>query len=241
MKEQFIRQGDTHILYDGDAVPQFAPAWFDRGALEAGGAVEREAAEGRAPVVFFTVPGGGEFVLKHYRRGGWPRRFIRDTYCYLGEAAARSFHEWWLLAELQRQGLPAPVPCAARYRRNGLCYTADLITFCYRGVEPLSRVLVRRRLSADRWSALGAVLRRFHDAGVYHADLNAHNVLIGECAESVFLVDFDKARIIDAGAARLERNLRRLQRSLVKLRAQSSVFMYEDADFSELLAGYRPA
>ncbi len=238
MKEQFIRQDGTHILYDGDAVPQFAPAWFDRGALQSAGAVERETASGRAPAVFFTAQ-GGDFVLKHYRRGGWPGRFIRDAYCYGGEATVRSFHEWRLLAELQRLGLPAPAPCAARYRRCGGHYTADLITFRCPGVQPLSQMLAHGRLPAERWHALGAVLRRFHNAGVYHADLNAHNVLLGESTAAVFLVDFDRARIMGAGDARLERNLARLKRSLVKLRRQSQTFAYKDTDFSELLTAYQ--
>ncbi len=230
-----------HILYDGDAVPRFSSAWFDRDALERAGAA-RETDGGRAPAVFFTadaVAGGGEFVLKHYRRGGWPGRFIRDTYCYAGEAAVRSFREWRLLAELQRLGLPAPAPCAARYRRSGGCYSADLITFRLHA-RPLSRLLTQARLPAAHWRALGAVLRRFHAAGVHHADLNAHNVLLGDATQAIFLVDFDKARIVaGARAARFAGNLKRLRRSLLKLRSRSAVFMYEDRDFSELLAGYR--
>ena len=238
MKEQFIRQGGMHILYDSDAVSRFLPAWFEREALKADGAVEHETASGRMPAIFFTI-GGAAFVLKHYRRGGWPGRLIRDRYGYLGEAAVRSFREWRLLAELQKLGLPAPAPCAARYQRRGLCYTADLITFRCHGTEPLSQVLMRERLPAERWRALGMILRRFHDAGVYHADLNAHNILLGGHTEEIFVVDFDKARIIGADARRLMHNLARLQHSLSRLRSQSVSFMYEPWNFSELLTGYQ--
>ena len=237
MKQQFIRQGGVHILYDSDAAPQFSPDWFAPDTLSHANACERVAQGGRVPALFFTQ-GDDSFVLKRYHRGGWLGRCVRNTYCYAGEAAVRSFHEWRLLAELQRLSLPAPAPCAARYRRQGMCYTADLITLRLHA-QPLSQVLIRERLLASRWRALGAVLRRFHDAGVYHADLNAHNILIGDGEHDFFVVDFDKARIIAAAkVSRFTGNLKRLRRSLLKLKTQSSVFMYEDKDFSELAGGY---
>ncbi len=249
MKELFIRQNDAHILYDGDAAPRCSPEWFDLDALRSAGAVKRETRNGRTPAVFFSAQ-DGEFVLKHYRRGGLPGRFVRDVYFGGKEDTVRSFREWRLLAELQRLALPAPRPCAARYRRcaaggvNGPCYTADLITFRIPDVRPLSQVLVGKsrsdkRLPLERWRAIGATIRRFHDAGVHHPDLNAHNVLLTDNAAKVFLVDFDKARITAPDNARLQANLKRLRRSLQKLRTQSSGFAYEDEDFDALLSGYR--
>jgi len=236
MKQQFIRQGGVHILYNADAMPRCLSSWFDRVAPESGDP-EQTACGGRAPVLFFT-DNGDEFVLKHYCRGGWLGRFVRDRYCYTGDASVRSFREWRLLAELQRLGLPAPVPHAARYCRYGWCYSADLITVRLPG-RPLSQLLMQACLPAERWRAIGAVLRRFHDAGIYHADLNAHNILLGDNVRAIFLVDFDKARIIArANIGRFAGNLKRLQRSLVKLRAQSAAFMYQDRDFSELIEGY---
>ena len=238
-----MRQSGVRILYDDAAAPQFDPAWFDRGSLVRSGAVERETGGGRAPAVFFAAA-GDDFVFKHYRRGGWPGRFIREVYFYAGEAMVRSFREWRLLAKLRELSLPVPVPCAARYRRRGTLYTADLITFRCGGTKPLSEVLTRGRLSADGWRTIGAVLRRFDGAGVCHADLNAHNVLLDERfvarddsrgGEPVFLVDFDKAKI----GGGMESSLRRLRRSLAKLRSQSPAFAYKDENFLELLAGYQ--
>ena len=225
-----------HILYDVDAVPQFAPAWFDRD-MQSGVVPAHEAEGGRAPALFFKV-GTAECVLKHYRRGGWPRRFVQDAYCYTGEAAVRSFREWRLLSELRRQSLPVPVPLAARYHLRGWYYSADLITRRLHA-QPLPQLLAAERLPCERWNTLGAVVRCFHDAGVYHPDLNAYNILLGSSGE-IFVVDFDRARIV-AGArpARFADNLKRLQHSLLKLRSRSMAFMYEDLDFDELLAGYR--
>lgn len=37
------------------------------------------------------------------------------------------------------------------------------------------------------------MIRQFHDAGVYHADLNCFNILVGETA--IHLIDFDKGEL----------------------------------------------
>ena len=236
MKERFIRQGSRHILYDMDAVPQFSPDWFDPEVLKRAVATRKMHA-GRTSALFFEM-WGGEFVLKHYQRGGLPGRFLRDSYFYLSEIAVRSFREWRMLVSLRRLGLPAPAPCAAGYRRVALGYTAALITR-HLPAEPLSQTLVQSSLPAEQWHALGTVLRRFHRHGVYHADLNAHNVLINADQGHIFLIDFDRARLMASDAARLKHNLHRLRRSLNKLKAQRPDLKYEERDFSELLAGYR--
>ena len=244
VKEQFLRRGDTHILYDADVDAEDIPRLFDRDRLREAGANERSSDTGRSPAVFFTAPDGRRLVLKHYRRGGWPGRFVDDAYCYMGEATVRSFREFRILAELRAMDLPVPHPFAARYRRHGLRYTADLITVCCGEVRPLSRVLERGELPARRWRQIGRVLRRFHEHGVAHADLNAHNVLLGDegDGEAVFLVDFDQARAVRRqGGSRLEGNLKRLRRSLAKLRRQSAFFAWRESDFAQLLAGYRGA
>ena len=66
-----------------------------------------------------------------------------------------------------------------------------------------------------RWAAIGRCLRRFHDAGVQHADLNAQNIMLGAQGE-VWVLDFDRGRLREPGAWR-ERVLDRLARSLAKI------------------------
>ena len=66
-----------------------------------------------------------------------------------------------------------------------------------------------------RWAAIGRCLRRFHDAGVQHADLNASNIMLGEQGE-VWVLDFDRGALRQPGSWR-ERVLDRLARSLAKV------------------------
>jgi 3-deoxy-D-manno-octulosonic acid kinase len=212
--------GRGAILYDPSRIDQPVAADFDPDALARAGRVRIAAAGGRGSAWFVAARGGGageEWVLRHYRRGGFVARFVRDAYAWPGEDAVRSFRELRLLAELQRLALPAPAPVAARFLRSGLVYRADLVTVAIPGVQPLS-ARMGPDLPLAAWGGVGACIRRFHDAGVFHADLNAHNVLL-DAADRVWLVDFDRGELRTPGGSWPHANLARLQRSLVKVSA----------------------
>jgi 3-deoxy-D-manno-octulosonic acid kinase len=67
---------------------------------------------------------------------------------------------------------------------------------------------------------------------VFHADLNAHNVLL-DAADRVWLVDFDRGELRARGAW-THANLARLERSLVKV----SAGRYRAEHWAALLEGY---
>ncbi len=201
------------ILFDPGRI--LTPDWalFDRERWRAQGALT-ELPGGRGSIHFID-DGERRWALRHYRRGGWAAQFSRDRYLFLGEERTRPFREFRLLARLRELGLPVPVPVAAGYRRGALTYVAELLTERLPSTLPLSALLRAGLADASRWRAIGACLRRFHDAGVQHADLNAHNILLDETGQ-VWLLDFDRGRICTPGAWR-ERVLRRLGQSLAKL------------------------
>ena len=94
-------------------------------------------AGGRGTVSFVRGE-NAEWAIRHYQRGGFIGKWLHDHFLWAGEDRARSFAEWRLLRELRTRGLPVPVPVAARFRRHGLAYTADLITVRIAGASPLS-------------------------------------------------------------------------------------------------------
>ena len=118
-----------------------------------------------------------------------------------------------------RAGLPVPPPVAAPLPdAAALTYRAELITERLAGARSLSRRCLRPgRMDDARWAAIGRCLRRFHDAGVQHADLNARNIMLGEHGE-VWVLDFDRGRLRQPGAWS-GRVLDRLARSLAKSEA----------------------
>lgn len=209
----------------------FEPAaWRRRGQLLG-------IARGRGETVF-VGDGTYEYVLRHYRRGGLPGRLVSDRYLWLGLTRTRAWREWRLTAELYRRGLPVPRPVAARVEHGGLFYRADLITLRIPAAHSLAQALVEAALPAEHWQAIGACIRRFHDEGVHHADLNAHNILL--TADSVHLIDFDRGRLRAPGNWQAG-NLARLRRSLRKLYNESLDIAFGDADWQSLLAGYGTA
>jgi 3-deoxy-D-manno-octulosonic acid kinase len=193
---------------------------------------------GRGAAIFIEH-GAHSWVLRHYRRGGMMARISRDRYLWTGESRTRAFNEWRLLWELHRAGLPVPAPVAARYRRGGLTYRADLITERIRDARPLSVVLESQSLPVDAWQAIGRCIRLFHDAGVCHADLNAHNILLA-ASGAVFLIDFDRGQRRPPGAW-AQTNLQRLQRSLNKINQGLLAEGSSPSDWEALLRGYAGA
>lgn len=231
------------ILYDASLLDHATPALFDRSAW-AGAPRAPGYSGGRGATLFIDWPPPGvvtsrpaqHWVLRHYHRGGAVGRILDDGFLWLGEERTRAVREWRLLAWMWSRGLPSPRPVAARVRRRGLTYTADLVTVLMPGVEPLSTRLARAPLAAGGWARVGACIRRFHDAGVWHADLNAHNLQISGTDE-VFLLDFDRGRRRDDGAAWRRANLARLRRSLDKISRHGRAH-FDESGWLALEAGY---
>jgi 3-deoxy-D-manno-octulosonic acid kinase len=201
------------ILFDGERVAAPGAQVFEREHWKARGALS-ERAGGRDSIDFIEVD-GQSWVMRRYLRGGMAAHFARDRYLFLGEEQTRSFRELRLLAELRERNLPVPVPIAASYRRGILTYSAALITERLPGAHTLSETLAAGDMNDACWAAIGRCLRRFHDAGVQHADLNAHNIMLGENGEA-WVLDFDRGRLRTPGSWS-DRVLNRLARSLAKI------------------------
>ncbi len=222
------------MLYDTQLTSNFSSEFFEPDYWRKHDAIEGSA-RGRG-TTWFIRAGDGHFVLRHYRRGGLIAKFSKDRYWWRSDTETRAFAEWYLTYHLHRAGLPVPAPVAARYRRRGMFYTADLITQRIENSESLAQKLLEGPLSLTQWIAIGRCIRRFHDAGVCHADLNAHNVLL--TPEQVNLIDFDRGTLRKRGWW-ADTTLVRLYRSLEKVTLLAAPDNFSDEDWHSLLAGYR--
>jgi len=232
--------GAQHVLYDADQLSDVQPMIFDPVALQRAGLVQGSA-RGRGTTHFIEL-NGKPCVLRHYRRGGL-MRLLGDRYLHGTLPQTRAWREWYLLANLVVQGLPVPRPVAARVITCGLFYRADLIMQRLGDACSLSQTLESGPLlSREQWQAIGQCIRRFHNAGVYHADLNAHNILL-DTDDAVWLIDFDKGEIRTPSSDWQQANLARLRRSLDKLSAShealQQVFHFTDADWQQLILGWK--
>lgn len=208
---------DGAIVFDATAVAQaaFDPAWFDPDYWRAQGAAQA-ASGGRGGALFVAAP-FGSCALRHYRRGGMVARLLDDRYVWAGAERTRGFAEFRLLQALRGKGLPAPQPVAARYRRRGTHYRADIITRRIDGAATLAGMIAQGRADATLAARVGATIATFHAQGAYHADLNAHNVLLTDAV--VWLIDFDRGGLRTPERAWQLANLARLKRSLRKVGA----------------------
>ena len=223
IQAQLQTTADGAIVFDPVATAQasgsnpdrFDPDWFEAGHWRALGRAEN-ARGGRGGAIYLDAP-FGRSVLRHYRRGGMVASLMGDRYLWTGAERTRGFAEFRLLAELHGRGLRVPMPVAARYRRDGVHYRADLITCRIEGAVTLAELVADDRCDAQVAANAGATVAEFHAGGTWHADLNAHNVLL--VGDQVWLVDFDRGQLRTPERAWQLSNLTRLRRSLLKLGA----------------------
>lgn len=234
MAKRFIESGSSAIVYDDSRVSQIDPGMFT--AEHWPEARLSGAEQGGRGSVLFVRHEQREWVIRHYYRGGLVGRLLTDQYLWNGAGRSRSFREWELLSEMQRHALPAPVPVAACCEHSGVWYKADLITETIPDVRAFADMLMGNDVDIGCWQAVGACIARFHNAGYFHADLNAYNVQVNSSGE-VFLLDWDRGCRKPPGSWG-RKNLQRLKRSLQKI-AQRGAINLESAGWQALLSGYK--
>jgi 3-deoxy-D-manno-octulosonic acid kinase len=231
---RIVKLDGQHILYDSSLLEKpfnelFSIDWFAERGLLIGPTGGR--GEG-----FFLRFEEQEWVLRHYLRGGVANKFLDDEFVGWRLSASRAWAEWRLLANLYDRGLPVPRPVAAGVRRYVGFYRCDLITQKIANTKTLAELLQNEPLSALVWQEIGACLRRFHNVGVNHADLNANNILLDDQLR-IYLIDFDRGKLCRPGAWQ-KGNLDRLERSLLKIAKLSTGFHYMPEDWRSLVDGY---
>ncbi len=228
-----------HILYDAELIENPTASYFEAESWRKRGALNG-IAEGRGTTVFIQHA-GLDCVLRHYRRGGLVARFVEDRYIWRGLLQTRAWREWHLLAELREEKLPVPQPVAARVLRQGPFYRADIFMGRIAAARTLADSLQDSVLAAPAWQRLGQVLKRFHDAGVYHADLNARNIMLDR-QKAFHLIDFDRGELRRPHRRWQQDNISRLKRSLDKFADKAEKyqtrFYFSESDWQAFLQGY---
>jgi len=160
-------------------------------------------------------------ILRRYQHGGVFGGFTGML--HLGPS--RALKELHVTARAEASGAPVPhVICLALWPAAGPFWSALIGTREERGARDLLEVLVASEDARARRALLcevGAAVRRLHDAGVEHRDLQLRNILVVEenGKRRIVVIDLDRAVYHSSGrlASRLRaRSLGRLTRSAVK-------------------------
>jgi len=180
---------------------------------------------GRGPVLSIATWSGAteRFVVRKYRRGGL-LRFLNADLFY---GRRRPFDELAVTLAAARAGIPvADALAAACLRVWGPLYRHYLVTRELTDCLDLLAWFQRGCSDEDAGfliRSLADLIRRMHDSGLYHADLNLKNILVSLAdARRLFIIDWDKStcRPAPLGCGARRRNVIRLCRSAEKLRAQ---------------------
>lgn len=164
--------------------------------------------------VWFVQAKQQRWVLRHYYRGGLIGKLNKDRFLKVPVPQSRAMAEFQLLQQMHQLGLPVPRPVAALFSTGKISYRADILLELVDGSLDLAKLLRQKAISPVQWQQIGAMIRRFHDAQIYHSDLNCHNILQGPDGK-FWLIDFDKCGQ-RTGEHWKEQTLARLQRSLHK-------------------------
>mgnify|MGYP000905590625 CR=1 FL=1 len=188
---------------------------------------------GRNAAWFIPTPVGSA-VLRQYRRGGLIGRFNKSKYIFSSPQKTRSFQEYAIINYLHSAGLTVPKALAAFYQKKGLFCEMALITSLIEDTLPLAVIcqqsidgIISTEQAASYAHMTAQKIRQMHDLDVWHADLNAFNILCAEDTIEVYLIDFDKAQKLKLSDNQRQQNLARLQRSLLKVCGEQSIVFME--------------
>ena len=193
-------------------------------------------AQGRG-TTWFIASQNQHWVLRHYYRGGLIGKLIKDSYWFTQGEQTRAAKEYDLLNKMSQWQLPAPKGIAYRIQKRGLIYQADLLSSRIENAQDLVAILTEKSISDECWQHIGQTIKQFHKHGVYHHDLNAHNILL-DVANKAWLIDFDRGELRKVSSQWQHANLQRLLRSFNKENNKLAVFHWCEENWQMLMRGY---
>lgn len=217
----FVRRDvpSSSLYVRDDWAEVLAARGFDDPAVWPARTAPAERTSGRGGSTRIEIPGRPALRAKPMRRGGLLAPVWRDRFA----GTARLLRNLTDPDEALRRGV-ATARAVALLLRTGAAglFEGWLAVEEIPETEDLARRWAREPIDASDSRAVLGFLRRVHDAGLAHPDLNLGNLLMGTApaaAPKVWIVDLDRVRWHDGPlpvAARVKA-LRRFERSCVKV------------------------
>ncbi len=168
----------------------------------------------------------GVLVIRRFRRGGFARWASRDRFLN----PERPLREIQLSLRLRELGFCTPVVVAGRAQRVGILgYRLEVVTefmasagslgSLWRSASALQGEERNQALRHLPWRPFGVLVRRLHDAGFLHSDLQPENFLWLSESGDIAVLDLDRSRLAQESPwpqEALAKNLWRLWRYLLR-------------------------
>jgi Lipopolysaccharide kinase (Kdo/WaaP) family len=190
------------------------------------------AAGNRRSAVALNIAGLPPMFARRYRRGGLMRFLVSELYAGL---VPRPLHELMVTAAARQRGLPVVEPMGAMVETAGPClYRGWFLTRALDGATLWTVLLSggEQHLRREALAQARAGVDCLHEGGLYHADLNFHNLFVcmGERPARIVALDLDKARLYPAALppALRRANFSRLARSARRLAEAGAVLTAEE-------------
>lgn len=206
-----LKHGSSWLIRDAETTIPIENWLFDPDELAARGLLVGTS-QGRRSAWFFQHA-GMPLVLRHYWRGGMVARLTADVHGWWGLRRSRPYRELIMLRQLREAGLPAPQPIACRLLRRGPLYRGDLITVIIPDSNTFAQHIMNGEVYRQDWETVGRTIRRFHDQGASHADLNVRNILL-DSQRKAWLIDWDQGGWRNPNGRWRQQSMDRLRRSL---------------------------
>ncbi|MET1254794.1 3-deoxy-D-manno-octulosonic acid kinase [Aliikangiella maris] len=239
MSIEIISTGESSLLLpqiNHQLIKLVKPEWFEIDFWQQQNAVTGQS-KGRH-ITWFIGNQDDEWVLRHYYRGGFMAKLTKDKFWFRSLEQTRSYQELSLLSQMFQQGLPVPKPIVGQVIRSGFFYRSDIIIEKIPHTKTVAQYLNSSAMPEALWHILGGMIAKFHQAGIFHSDLNIHNILINQ-QEDFWLIDFDKCESRSVKRSWQQANLARLKRSFVKEVQLGRINHFAQQQWQWLLYGYR--
>lgn len=184
--------------------------------------------KGRGETVLVSDVKQRHLIIRHYWRGGLIGKYLHDKFITVFGGGNRAEEEFNLLTIMQKVGLPVPKPVASRMVSYPLYCRNDIIIQEIPGAVSLLEVLKDRgeeqetkahdrkiEIGDEEIVKIGQTIGMMLAVGVYHSDLNIHNILI-DGARNPWIIDFDKCKLCTIRRRLYKKITNRLARSFEK-------------------------
>ncbi|MCF6151527.1 putative KDO kinase (2-keto-3-deoxy-D-manno-octulosonic acid) [Candidatus Kuenenia stuttgartiensis] len=177
---------------------------------------------GRYPTIPIKKNGGERLIVRNYKHGGMLGRLLGNVF-FFGD---RPLNEIYVHEVARKNGITSAEAIAVtKKKRWGIFYSANFISKEIAGAVDLIDFL-NEQPAVDVHSkksvifTLAKLIRKMHDAGIYHADLHLKNMLLKKISGGTFeayIIDLDKSTVWrQLTIGKRMKNLLRLDRSLEK-------------------------